>query len=35
MYLKDFDCGKAIRTLEEFLRDAGGIQGITSSFPRS
>jgi len=25
--LKDFDCGKAIRTLEEFLRDAGGIQG--------
>lgn len=25
--IKDFDCGKAIRTLEEFLRDAGGIQG--------
>jgi len=25
--IKDFNCGKAIRTLEEFLRDHGGIQG--------
>jgi len=25
--IKDFDCGKAIRTLEEFLRDHDGIQG--------
>lgn len=25
--IQDFDCGKAIRTLEEFLRDNGGIQG--------
>jgi len=25
--IENFDCGKAIRTLEEFLRDNHGIQG--------